>query len=203
MTNKDRIIKYLSDLMDENERKQFLNDLKRSDELKNDLDEIKNSISSLKIETENIVDTNYFSTVIPRAKSKMESRSKYTLVRQISYALSLAALFAVMFLIYQPGEKNQEYTFLSLSDFEDYIFEDTDSASIEYMLSYLGDDEFDAAQYGFSFANSESLMNEEIKENEIVDEIVPASLYTDGYTADYTDEDVNFIYENLIDKKIL
>ncbi|MBU1098404.1 MAG: hypothetical protein KKB34_18140, partial [Bacteroidetes bacterium] len=101
MNNKKRILAYISELMDENEKLKFESELKTSDSLFVEYQVVKAGLS--KINELNNIKTNefYFNNLLPRMRSKLllvrKRDKKFEFITGLSFALiSIFTLFIVL-----------------------------------------------------------------------------------------------------------
>jgi hypothetical protein len=206
MNNNDKILKYLSDLMDEEEKYEFEKELKSSPELKTEYGKIKNSLDFLKSSQPKHSDQRYFNSLLPSIRSRIdERRKKFQFKPSIAFGLSIViAVFTVVLLeMNEPSQSNLFYSYLSeaaeemvesgsYSDYESYIIQNYYSENL-----YNGQDEIT-----------------ELLENEYVNEIVSSGAlnrdiqelpYINDYSFMENLEEAEFesIYKSLSNTKIL
>lgn len=98
--NDDRILKYLSELMDVNERAEFEKELSSSAELSRDFEELKNQINIAVIPEETIrLDERYFTNLLPRIHKKMGKRNLLLSWKTVYYAIPTTAAVLVFTLL--------------------------------------------------------------------------------------------------------
>ena len=205
--DKEKILKYLSELMDEEERKIFEQELKESGELRKLLEAVKKQVEELKTYETVQTDDIYFQNLIPKTRQRIESKRKPALSK-IAFAFSTLAVAALIILLQFPGnvENNGNHFRLEsyFSDFQNDL-SDVDSSEVYgllasnfiydytyYQSGSFKDDMPEAADEilasDFSLENSTYILNE-TGTSDILDEL--------------TDEQINSIYEELLNKKIL
>lgn len=198
MNNKrEKILKYLSDLMTENEKFEFINDLAKDEELSSLLNSVNKDLNHLK-ELNNLkLNDNYYSKLITSFRKK-NSKLKINFVKTgaIGFAFSLLILFSVS--LFVPKEKMaNKYNFAEF----DEIIETYPEIASDYLLSgnYPDDYSFDIYQY------------EEFNENSEFNNYEIESLYQySNFEIDYyellnnlTEEEFNSLVKELESDKFL
>ena len=114
--NEDRILKYLSELMDVNERTEFEKELSSSAALSNDFDALKNKINEA-VMTETIaVDERYFTNHLPRIHKRMGKRNKLLSWKTVYYAVPTAAAVLVFTLLMVNPKPNFDESYKDLAN---------------------------------------------------------------------------------------
>jgi len=141
--NEERILKYLSDSLNEKERTEFEKEISLSKELHDEFMFMKSQIDSLKLDHEIPLDERYFANLLPRIKNRLEKRNFAYYSKRIYYiAPTLAAVVVLLMFILKPSAlpENQYKTLANeivnnISDQEvsqKYFYEiESDPASIE------------------------------------------------------------------------
>ena len=202
--NRDTILKYLSGLMNADEQLQFEQQLESNPELKAEYDRINSSLKELndlnKVESESV----YFNNLIPRMHKKMNENNGKGLVRFVP-SFSFAIVILMIFLLQFPNlDENSVYE-LNYSDNEiaSILSETDDSLLSDYLELGLVDN----FSY-YSYETDDSFPDVYIDQT-ILSEIgleQSDEYYDYGLSAninDYSSEEANIIYEELINKKIL
>lgn len=192
----DEILKYLSEMMDDRERREFENKLNTSAELKKQLDEAEQMLNNLTAVNDTAVNEQYFANLLPRARMKMEKKKKIGIVRKISLAVPVLASAVILFFLFSPekvrviGDQPQVLVNNVLENVSDK----------EIAEQVINDVYFESSMmYGES---SELLSETELPENITVSKDKLFSVVDLAYT-DYStlqnlsDEDFNEIYQKL------
>lgn len=192
----DEILKYLSEMMDDLERREFENKLNTSAELKKQLDEAEQMLNNLTAVNDTAVNEQYFANLLPRARMKMEKKKKIGIVRKISLAVPVLASAVILFFLFSPekvrviGDQPQVLVNNVLENVSDK----------EIAEQVINDVYFESSMmYGES---SELLSETELPENITVSKDKLFSVVDLAYT-DYStlqnlsDEDFNEIYQKL------
>lgn len=192
----DEILKYLSDMMDDREKREFENKLNTSAELKKQLDEAEQMLNNLSAVNDTAVNEQYFTNLLPRARMKMEKKKKIGIVKKISFAVPVLASAVMLFFLFSPEKVR--------------VIEDQPQVLVNNVLENVSDKEIaeqvvndvyfeSSMMYGES---SELLSETELPENITVSKDKLFSVVDLAYT-DYTtlqnlsDEDFNEIYQKL------
>ncbi len=103
--NEEKILKYLSDIMNDNEKLEFENELKNSAQLREDFDKITKIFNELS-ELENLrVDERYFNSLLPKIYQKLSVSKKLTLTQKIAYIIPVLVVI-ILYLIYPTNSVN-------------------------------------------------------------------------------------------------
>lgn len=113
MEKNDRILKYLDDQMNEEERAAFEKELASSIELTAKFEEYRNLFSDIKKVKEISIDPSYFVNVIPNFRNRIESKKKKKILTNL--ALGFSTLTAVIIISLFIFQKPQNTNFTSLS----------------------------------------------------------------------------------------
>lgn len=94
--NDERILKYLSELMNEKERLNFEKELASSDELSNDLASITNQLEEVSHLQAIEVDERYFANLLPRVRERLQKKKKMVLWKSAYYFTPTAAAVVIL-----------------------------------------------------------------------------------------------------------
>ncbi len=133
--NKDLILKYLSDMMNEKDKAEFENKLKSSDELKKDYENVLSLLNQF-TEFEKVkVEERYFTSLLPRVYEKISIKKKFSTIKKLSYVIPVIIIFILILIIY-PGssptfeENLQSITKEMVNYYSNYMDEITDEQII-------------------------------------------------------------------------
>ncbi len=196
MKNYDRITKYLSDLLSEDEKLQFEAELKTNSELKRDFEKIQSQIKLL-ADTNFGTDETYFNNLTVNFRKKMDKRKTAKQFRLASAFTFVTAIFLFYFI---PQFGNESFS-------EKILF---DNSEIK-MLSSLNESEKSIIlenSNNFSInLNNEDLMNEylsELDENSAL-QLVNNYKLEDSFiheTKDISDKDFDELVSHLNNFKL-
>ena len=163
MKSKDEILKYLSELMTENEKASFEKELASSDELKNELARYKNFLSGLNISNEIPDDSHYFQNLLPKVRMKLDKQKSRKWIPQFGYLIPTAtAVFLILMntgkfndnkkaeqadkktdssLVVNSNSENIESDNQLVTDFETYELEKKQSISFEVGIKDISNKE--------------------------------------------------------------
>ena len=98
-TNEDKILRYLSELMTEDERAEFEKEISVPSDLKEEFESINRTLSDLKF-SEADLDERYFAALLPRLRSKLNRFTEPSFLKKIYYLVPTfaAAIVGLMFL---------------------------------------------------------------------------------------------------------
>ena len=110
-TNNENVLKYLADVMDENDRIKFEEELTNSSELQSRLANVREQFYSMRLDAD-ILDERYFSNLLPRVHQRMEvKKSKSQFAEKVYYFVPYlaAAVVALLFLFKPTYNFDNEY----------------------------------------------------------------------------------------------
>ena len=203
MNNREKILKYLSDLMNRDEKREFESLLENDSELQEEFNSIKKSLATLKRDSEPEVNETYFVNLLPRARSKMEKKKK-----GIAFGMKLVPpVAALIFLIVSTMffSRSFEDQFFTFNEIQSLLSANNLTAADKAKLDLVIEENY----YDFvNVTNTEgndlenelstvNLQPEEIEQVEISD--IPAE-EDYQYIDNISQKDFNKIYEAI--KKI-
>lgn len=203
MKNKDTILKYLSELMTESERIKFEERLKNDPELKSEVEKIQSSLNAFNQNSEIEDETNYFVNLVPKVREKMQDKQKrksVVLVPAIAFAISILIIFFLQF----PGiNKQSGFDITFTSEELSVIVSDSDSLNVNEFFTTNFIDDYEYYNSQSSFDEFDLYLDESIISEADLDAV--NSYYVGSSTSydDFSSEQVDIIYEELINKKIL
>ncbi len=103
MKNREKILKYISDLMDEAEKSAFENELKNNSELKSEYEKIISSLRNFKTEAE--VRNDYFNQLEIKVREKVFSK-RTTKKKFLLPALASAFALVILFVLFIPKQNS-------------------------------------------------------------------------------------------------
>jgi len=114
-TNKEKILKYISGQLTQEEIIIFENELKKSDRLKTDYDNIKLQLDDLSISKEFETNEIYFANLIPRVYQRIEKKKKFWKFGGIYYLVPTASAVVVLFLFLLNTKSNYDTGYKDLA----------------------------------------------------------------------------------------
>ncbi|MFA7420761.1 MAG: hypothetical protein WCZ90_13845 [Melioribacteraceae bacterium] len=159
-TNRERIIQYIAELMNESERVLFSRELESSEELKAQYDSVKLDLEKFsigKIEA----DERYFSNLLPSVRSKVEKPVKNKLLPRLAFAIPTLVVVVIAIILIQPKYNSSSSNLEIVNE----IIENLDDEIIS--SKYISDLELDVSRYYKTFAsiteNNEVVLDESTK----------------------------------------
>lgn len=127
--NDERILKYLSDLMNEKEKSNFEKELTNSEELKSNYDSIINHLEVANISKFVNVNEMYFTNILPRVRERLEKKKKSYSWKSVYYLTPTAAAVVILslFLFNSKTEFEMQYKELAnevINNFSDHEVSD-------------------------------------------------------------------------------
>lgn len=98
--NEERILEYLSDLMSENERLSFENELANSDELIREFAAIKKKLEELNLPISIESDERYFAGILPRIKERLDKKKNFITWKSVYVLTPTAAAVIILSLFF-------------------------------------------------------------------------------------------------------
>ena len=200
MSNEEKLINYLTNKMDKSEMDDFEEELKSSPKLRNDLESYK-KLFNLVEETKNIPLSNHYTqTIIPEFRSRQERKRKISFISKYGFALAFLFVFVVSYSIINnlmQENQNPKDLYTNLTN------DDADFLAEKLNLDFSKDLDSNAE------VNIDSVYNEDLDQN------INSSLSDQtfqSYSKDLsikdldqylTENDVDIIYSELLNKKIL
>lgn len=146
-TNRERIIQYIAELMNESEKESFSRELENSEELKAQYDSVKLDLEKFsigKIEA----DERYFSNLLPSVRSKVEKPVKNKLLPRLAFAVPTLIVVFIAVLLIQPKYNSSSSNLEIVNE----IIENLDDEIIS--SKYISDLELDVSRYYKTFASN-------------------------------------------------
>lgn len=205
MKNKDIILKYLSDMLSDEEKSQFELRLKSDISLKEDYHKIIAKLNLLNEQNQIEDDSNYFSTIIPRVREKVESKFESKIFK-IAPGIAFGIVALLIFLLQLPENQQNNFSEFDMvsADFSNLILEmDFEDLNDFFDNGYI----YDYAYYSDKHSGAIfDLMiieeaNNEFGYDPIDSDFINSEISLD--LKDITDEEIGVIYEELLNKKIL
>lgn len=200
MNNKDTILKYLSDLMDDKEKREFEDELKNNSVLKEEYDKYSRGISNFVEDTQVEEDSAYFNNLVPKIKAKLDKKKKsrtYIFAPVLSFGIAVLMLLLLSF----PSNKN----YSSIDDYADLDISEalagTDNEELEDLFERNFISDYTFYHTGDFTSNFEITDEELFYDNIQLDEKYPE--YDYELYEDISDSEADIIYEELINKNIL
>ncbi|MCZ7601526.1 MAG: hypothetical protein QY331_10760 [Melioribacteraceae bacterium] len=198
------ILKYLSGLLDEREVETFNEKIKNDLAFSEEFEKIKLSLDTFNKTSDIEVEEKYFINITPRVRQKIQNRAQ---TRSLRFAPVFSFIIAVILIIILqiPNNYSLQENFTSNNNSLSNIFENIDLSESEDFFETGMIDQSDYYSYEFSAENLNEFINSEIfSEIEDVDDLsYTGEIYSLSNYEDYSTEDVAYVYETLINKKIL
>ena len=135
--NSERILRYLSELMDEKEKSEFEKELQADSSLTDEFNQIKSKLENLS--PANIdVDERYFSSLIPKVRSRIEKPARTKLLPRLAFGLpTLVVMIIVSMVFFKSGSNSNNGN----SDIVNEIIENIDDEIVS--SKYISDLDLD------------------------------------------------------------
>ena len=132
----DIIIKYFDGQLSIDEIKEFERKLETNTELKNAFENYRKVNELFSIKDEQFAEQDYFNTIIPRFRQKLDKGSYVFPIRKISYSFAAILLIISSYLLFQNYFFNQSATNYSVESITDNLSEE----EINELADYISDD---------------------------------------------------------------
>ena len=149
-TNKEKILKYISGQLTQEELIIFEEELKKSDQLKTDYDNIKLQLDDLSIKKEFETNEVYFGNLLPRVYQRIDKKKKFRKFGGMYYLVPTASAVVVLFLFlfntktnYDAGYKdlaNEVVNNLSDQEVSDKYLNELEIDPTDYVLNQNNDE---------------------------------------------------------------
>lgn len=191
---KEKVLKYLSGMMTDEEKRVFETELNSSPQLKDLLEKYSKNMSELKMLSDVEVDESYFNTLIPRMRERLDVTQNRPLIYRFGSAIPALVLSVFVFVTILYLNFNSDNTIdETLAD----LIAGSDSSTIaeivdDYSYSYLDD-----------YSTDYNLSEDYFLDIEVTEQIRAEVIHSFNLYDNLSEEDVDYIYNSLIDKKIL
>lgn len=98
-TNSEKILRYLSQLMDEKEKNEFELEINTNTQLSNEFDLLKAKLNELNVSNVEF-DERYFNALLPKIKNRIEKPAKSKLLPRLAYGLPTLAVVILSGIIF-------------------------------------------------------------------------------------------------------
>jgi hypothetical protein len=194
-----RIILYLDNQMNKEERETFEKELKNSTELSNEIGSYKNILRSVKVEDEQFHDNEYFQNLVANFRQKNLAVKK-SFVLKPAYALAITATVLIfMFILFNPFKEKE-------TDSLDKIIAEMDAAEAAELINYYSDgfsqSEFDQANEKTDSLFAEMISNEfELDEESIKNLVSHDDSYLSSFYSKIEPTETENIYNEILNTK--
>ena len=103
--NSERILRYLSELMGEKEKSEFEKELQTDSVLADELNRLKSQLGNLSVENIN-VDERYFSSLLPKVRSRMEKPAKTKLLPRLAFGVPTLLVMIIVSVVFLKSGLN-------------------------------------------------------------------------------------------------
>ena len=192
----DEIIKYLSGMLDENEKALFKNKLDSSAELQEQLASAEQYLNDLN--TKDIpADEKYFVNLVPRVRQRIEKEKKYFVWKRLYYLAPALTVALIVMIFYPRTTVNVQNSYKDLAEIVANNISDDDVNS-KYFTDITAESVYDELSNGVSY--SIDLLT---GDNHIPDSYISLMDYSNAETRQTLDnlgeKDLNEIYKKLND----
>ena len=201
--NEERFFLYLKGKMDSKERLLFEDELKKSEKLNNDFEEYKNLVHFINGTKDIEISKEYSESIVPNFRGRLEGIDKKKSFINPKYVFaSLLILIAGYFIVSQIGLANKQelkQVLTDLSDDEINLIAD----------EFYGSDDLTKSMDDYSSQKIDSIYAVNLNASlvESIDDVGSSFVFSKYSVADIdqylSDNDIELIYSQLIEKKIL
>ena len=206
MNENDEILRYISDLMTDEEKKAFDAQLTGSVELSEKLEESRRKISNLKNLSSIVEHSPYFTNLLPRVRSRLDDKSPFITASRLAYILPVIVIIFSFILNYFDGRNNNftpqpESFSLMISEAVD----ESNNESLTQILEediYFGLNDFPLSELDAEIQNGSYFDLNLGYQNYINNRDLPV-LDELNYYDKFNDQDIEEVYKILLNKEIL
>lgn len=198
-TNNEKVLAYLADVMSESEKTEFEKEMQNSDELKMLVEKYSANMDSLKTINDVSLDEMYFANLLPKVRTKLDeskkSKSFNWFVTSIPAAvLSIFVLFNIFYLNTETPQTFQQIL--------NKVVAESDSGTIAQIAKDYSTTFYD------DFSEGDEVIDEYLTDidvesidqsSDITHPVIDAYAYYDNLS----EEEMDHLYNTLINKKIL
>ena len=178
----DIIIKYFDGQLSVNDVKEFEGELETNTELKNAFENYRKVNELFSTKDEQLADQDYFNTIVPRFRQKLDNGSYVFPIRKIGFTFATVLLIISSYLLIENYFINQSATNYSIESITDNLSEE----EINELADYISDD------YWNTISNEEKLLM--LEETDLSLEGLIASVSIEEGVMILSDYQINDIY---------
>jgi hypothetical protein len=130
------IIKYFDEELSVDERKEFERELETNTELKDTFENYRKVNELFSTKDEQLADQDYFNTIIPRFRQKLEKESYISPIRKIAFTFATFLMIISSYILFQNYFFNQGVTNYSVESITDNLSEE----EMNELADYISDD---------------------------------------------------------------
>ena len=135
--NSERILRYLSDLMDEKEKTEFEKELQANSVLAAEMSQLKSKLENLSVGNVE-ADERYFSSLIPKVRGRMAKPAKTKLLPRLAFGLPTLVVMIIVSVVFLKSGSNSNN---GNSDIVNEIIENIDDEIVS--SKYISDLDLD------------------------------------------------------------
>ena len=201
--NDELILKYLSGLLNKDEEELFLEKLNTSDELKQRYAEFKNNLDEINIDVTKDVNEKYFASFTQRIYEKLENNQLRILQPVYAYTSALVLVFAISINLFEFGSSSP--TDSNYPSVISYIIDSMTESDYEFLNDYFDTDLLTDGSRTNSNIDAEIYLDLEYDNYDYEDYFQSEYLMLSDLELheQFSKEDINEIYNELSNKKIL
>jgi hypothetical protein len=137
MNKYDKIIKkYFDEQFSVDDRKEFERELETNTELKDTFENYRKVNELFSTKDEQLADQDYFNTIIPRFRQKLENESYISPIRKIAFTFATFLMIISSYILFQNYFFNQSVTNYSIHSITDNLSEE----EMNELADYISDD---------------------------------------------------------------
>jgi hypothetical protein len=195
INDEERVIKYLDGQLSEEEKKQFEKELETSDSLQKSLKAYKATLNHIKDLKSVKLNEEYIINAVPKFRERLENQKRFNLYPKIGWAFTAIVVLFLGYFLFYPGDVIPEENGLGLSKLTAELTEEEKESLFEYLYY---ENEF------INYSDFETITLESLA-NELNNEQF-ARIYNfefEDLSDGFTDEEINEIYNEMINKNFL
>lgn len=199
MKTNDMILKYLSGLLQELEKKEFELQLMQSDQLQKEVNEQLKVLKQLRDLSVLPKESSYFNNLLPKVRQSLGVKKKFRLYPKLAYVLPVAAVIA--FFVLNPfGHKE-----ISNSDIPSILAEIHEDTKTDILEDIFDNETTGSVHSAVASDSSNSEILDKTIVNELFknDDLKASYIETDDLVSSLSREEVQTVYNSLLNKKIL
>ena len=197
MSNEEKVLKYFSDELSTEEKRNFEKEIEASEELQKEFYKMEKSLSGLKEDADVKTAGTYFVNLVPNVRKRMEKKKKFFTVPKLVTAVPVIVILFVLSISFNDTNKN--FTF-SLDEHSEALNEIVKEASIEQLSEFVDvNTNYESNNFNV-LSDNLNIDNENIL---VVGENVLQNFDEYELVNNLSEDELNEIYNKLLNAKIL
>lgn len=197
MNNDERIIKYIHDELQEDEKALFEKELFRSETLRNELAAYKKVLTVFDEQKSFDTKSTYFTNLIPAIRDKSEYRKTISIFRKLGYAAAFILIFVAGYFIFQPLFFSSSENILTIEELADNMTDEEYAEMIDYLVEEDETKYFDENIFNIEEDKLDNIINASTYETKLA---IISDFGINDLSVDIPEIEKEEIYNELVNK---